>query len=101
MEQGACLSRGVETPLSARRGKLEGGIWEDPFSFPRESWCGLIEAAGIDCKLQPGDAVGFMGVSMFPVRLMSRSEDVELARSVLNDYIGEDEQQPDTEDDPR
>ena len=59
-----------------------------------ESWCGLVEAAGINCKIQPGDAIGFMGVSMFPVRLMARSEDVELARSVLATYIGEDEQPP-------
>ncbi|TDI91169.1 MAG: hypothetical protein E2O75_05145 [Chloroflexi bacterium] len=64
-----------------------------------ESWCGLVEAAGINCKLQPGDVIGFMGVSMFPVRLMTRSEDVERARSVLESYIGEDEQPPDTEND--
>ena len=62
-----------------------------------ESWCGLVEAAGINCKLQPGDVIGFMGVSMFPVRLMTRSEDVERARSVLETYVGEDEQPPDTE----
>ena len=42
-----------------------------------ESWCGLVKAAGINCKLQPGDAIGFLGVSTFPVRLMVRSEDVE------------------------
>lgn len=64
-----------------------------------ESWCGLIENAGINCKLQPGDAIGFMGVSVFPVRLMTRSEDVELARSVLESYVGEDEQPPDTVND--
>ena len=64
-----------------------------------ESWCGLVEAAGINCKLQPGDVIGFMGVSMFPVRLMTRSEDVERARSVLETYVGEDEQPPDTEND--
>ena len=64
-----------------------------------ESWCGLVEAAGINGKLQPGDVIGFMGVSMFPVRLMTRSEDVERARSVLESYVGEDEQPPDTEND--
>ena len=64
-----------------------------------ESWCGLVEAAGINCKLQPGDVIGFMGVSRFPVRLMTRSEDVERARSVLETYVGEDEQPPDTEND--
>jgi len=66
-----------------------------------ESWCGLVEAAGINCKLQPGDVIGFMGVSMFPVRLMTRSEDVERARSILESYVGEDEQPPDTENDPQ
>lgn len=64
-----------------------------------ESWCGLIEAAGINCKLQPGDAIGFLGVSAFPVRLMTRSEDVDLARSVLETYVGQDEQPPDDEND--
>ena len=62
-----------------------------------ESWCGLIQAAGIDCKLQPGDAVGFMGVSVFPVRLMVRAGDVELAQSVLDAYVAEDEDPPEPE----
>ncbi|MCH8136844.1 MAG: hypothetical protein IIB77_12765, partial [Proteobacteria bacterium] len=66
-----------------------------------EAWCGLIEAAGINCKLQPGEAIGFMGVSMFPVRLMTRSEDVERARTVLDSYVGPDDQPPDTEDEDR
>ena len=60
-----------------------------------ESWCGLVRAAGIDCKLQPGDVIGFIGVSVLPVRLMARTEDVERAKSVLDTYIGEDELPPD------
>jgi len=52
-----------------------------------ESWCGLIRAAGIDCRLQPGDAVGFMGVSVFPVRLMVPASDIEAAQSVLDTYL--------------
>ncbi len=64
-----------------------------------ESWCGLIEAAGIRCRLQPGDAVGFLGVSMFPVRLMVLSRDVERAREILDSYVGEDEQPPNSGDD--
>jgi hypothetical protein len=59
-----------------------------------ESWCGLIRAAGIDCRLQPGDAVGFMGVSVFPVRLMVRESEVEAAKSVLEAYIAADEEPP-------
>ena len=64
-----------------------------------ESWCGLIRAAGIECRLQPGDAVGFMGVSVFPVRLMVLKADVELAQSILDSYVAEDEN-PENEEDP-
>ncbi|MCX8278473.1 MAG: DUF2007 domain-containing protein [Dehalococcoidia bacterium] len=56
-----------------------------------ESWCGLIRAAGIDCRLQPSDAVGFMGVSLFPVRLMVRESDVDAAQSVLDKYLSDDD----------
>ena len=59
-----------------------------------ESWFGLIRAEGVDCKLQPGDAVGFMGVSVFPVRLMVRAGEVELAQSILDRYLAEDEEPP-------
>jgi len=62
-----------------------------PDQLIAESWCGLIRAAGIECRLQPGDAVGFMGVSVFPVRLIVREEDIELAQSVLDSYVSEDD----------
>ena len=68
-----------------------------------ESWCGLVRAAGIDCKLQPGDVMGFIGVSVLPVRLLARSEDVKIAVSVLETYVGQDEvppDPPDSEDNP-
>ena len=58
-----------------------------PDQLIAESWCGLIRSAGIDCKLQPGDAVGFMGVSVFPVRIMVRESDVEEAKSVLDSFV--------------
>ena len=77
-----------------------------PDQLIAESWCGLIRSAGIDCKLQPGDAVGFMGVSVFPVRIMVDASNVEIAQSVLDTYIappeeveGEVEEQPDQEHD--
>ncbi|MBN4064501.1 DUF2007 domain-containing protein [Dehalococcoides mccartyi] len=68
-----------------------------PDQLIAESWCGLIRADGIDCKLQPGDAVGFMGVSVFPVRIMVRADDAERAQAVLDRYIAEDEEPPDTD----
>jgi hypothetical protein len=68
-----------------------------PDQLIAESWCGLIRAAGIDCKLQPGDAIGWMGVSNFPVRIMVDEPDLELAQAVLDRYIADDEEPPDPE----
>jgi hypothetical protein len=38
-----------------------------------------------------------MGVSVFPVRLIVHQADVELAQSVLDSYVAEDESQEDFE----
>lgn len=59
-----------------------------------ESWCGLMRSKGVNCKLQAGDAVGFMGVSVFPVRLMVHTAEVELAQSILDQYLADDEEPP-------
>ena len=59
-----------------------------------ESWCGLMRSKGVNCKLQAGDAVGFMGVSVFPVRLMVPAGEVELAQSILDQYLSNDEEPP-------
>jgi len=74
-----------------------------PDQMIAESWCGLVRSAGIDCKLQPGDVISFIGVSVLPVRLMARSEDVESAVAVLKTYIGDDDVPPtnDHYDEPR
>lgn len=69
-----------------------------PDQLIAESWCELIRSAGIDCKLQPGDAVGFLGVSVFPVRLMVRESDIESAQSVLDAYVAEDDEMPGTDE---
>ena len=69
-----------------------------PNQMIAESWCGLIKSAGINCKLQPRDAIGFMGVSVFPVRIMVRASDVEIAQSVLDSFISApDEHAPETD----
>ena len=65
-----------------------------PDQLIAESWCGLIRSAGIDCKLQPGDAVGFMGVSVFPVRIMVQTSDAERAQSVLDSFISVPDEHP-------
>jgi len=65
-----------------------------PDQLIAESWCGLIRSAGIDCKLQPGDAVGFMGVSVFPVRIMVQTSDAKSAQSVLDSFISVPDEHP-------
>jgi len=60
-----------------------------PDQLTAESWLGLMQNAGIECKLQPGDTVGFLGVSGLPTRIMARSDYVENALTVLNSYLGD------------
>ena len=60
-----------------------------PDQLTAESWLGLVRNAGIECKLQPGDTVAFLGVSGLPTRIMARSDYVEIAVSVLNAYLGD------------
>ena len=60
-----------------------------PDQLTAESWLGLVRNAGIECKLQPGDTVAFLGVSGLPTRIMARSDYVEIALTVLNAYLGD------------
>ena len=59
-----------------------------PDQLTAESWLGLMRNAGIECKLQPGDTVAFLGVSGLPTRIMARSDYVENALTILNAYLG-------------
>lgn len=52
-----------------------------------EAWCELIRNAGVECKLQPGDAIGFLGISVMPVRLVVPEAEIEKAREILDDYL--------------
>ena len=54
-----------------------------------EAWCELIRNAGVECKLQPGDAIGFLGISVMPVRLVVPEAEIEKAREILDDYLGD------------
>lgn len=65
-----------------------------PDQLTAESWVGLMRNAGIECRLQPGDTVAFLGVSGLPTRLMARSDYVENALSVLNTYLGNNDAVP-------
>ena len=65
-----------------------------PDQLTAESGVGLMRNAGIECRLQPGDTVAFLGVSGLPTRLMARSDYVENALSVLNAYLGNNDAVP-------
>jgi len=58
-----------------------------PDQLTAESWLILMQNAGIECKLQPGDTVAFLGVSGLPTRIMARSDYVENALTILNAYL--------------
>ena len=60
-----------------------------PDQLTAESWLVLMRNSGIECKLQPGDTVAFLGVSGLPTRIMARSDYVENALTVLNAYLGD------------
>ena len=60
-----------------------------PDQLTAESWLGLVQNAGIECKLQPSDTVAFLGVSGLPTRIMARSDYVEIALTILNAYLGD------------
>ena len=60
-----------------------------PDQLTAESWLILMQNAGIECKLQPGDTVAFLGVSGLPTRIMARSDYLEDAFTVLNAYLGD------------
>ena len=59
-----------------------------PDQLTAESWLILMQNAGIECKLQSGDAVAFLGVSGLPTRIMARSDYVKNALTILNAYLG-------------
>tara|TARA_B100001123_G_scaffold14153_1_gene16102 strand:- start:28 stop:285 length:258 start_codon:yes stop_codon:yes gene_type:complete len=58
-----------------------------PDQLTAESWLILMQNAGIECKLQPGDTIAFLGVSGLPTRIMARSDYVENALTILNAYL--------------
>ena len=59
-----------------------------PDQITAEMWRDLVRQAGIACELQPGDTIGFIGVSAAPVRLIVREPDAADARRALDAQLG-------------
>ncbi len=72
-----------------------------PDQITAEMWRDLVQQAGIACQLQPGDTIGFIGVSAAPVRLMAREPDVAGAKRALDDQLGRGSRQTHTSTDRR
>ena len=59
-----------------------------PNQLTAEMWRDLVRQAGVDCALQAGDTIGFIGVSAAPVRLIARARDAERAKLALDAQLG-------------
>ena len=55
-------------------------------------WLDLVRQAGVECVIRAGDTTGFLGLSPYPVRLVTRQRDVERARAVLDEALGREEE---------
>ena len=62
-----------------------------PDQLTAEMWLDLVRQAGVECALRAGDTTGFLGLSPYPVRLVTRESDVERARAVLDATFGREE----------
>ena len=61
-----------------------------PDQLTAEMWLELITQSGVQCHIRPGDTTGFLGISAHPVRIVTREEDVDRARRLLQQGIGQD-----------
>ena len=59
-----------------------------PDQLTAEMWRDLVRQAGVECALRAGDTTGFLGLSLYPVRLVTRTSDVERARTALDAALG-------------
>ena len=74
-----------------------------PNQMIAEMWCDIVQQAGFECRIRPGDVTGFMGVSETPVRLIPREDQEEQAKAALDAVIQNADDEPgeeDTEDSP-
>ncbi len=73
-----------------------------PDQLTAELWRELLIENGIPASLEAGDAVSFLGVSSFPVRLMAPEDREEDARRFIDEILtaaplgedGEDMEEP-------
>ena len=60
-----------------------------PNQLTAESWKALLNEAGVDARIRPGDASSFMGVSGFPCGLIVPEEQEPRARAILREELGQ------------
>ncbi len=53
-----------------------------PDQITGEMWCSMLRASGVTCQLRDSNP-GFIGPSLYPVRLMAPEEESDLALQIL------------------
>ena len=60
-----------------------------PEQIVAELWAGFLRSQGIPCQIHPGDVAGFMGVTPFAVRLITRPNFLETAKNALDEMLSD------------
>lgn len=63
-----------------------------PDQTTAEMWLDLLRQEGISAMVRP-DTLPFLGVAPYPCRLMVEEHQVERAREILKEYLGDESAQ--------
>ena len=61
-----------------------------PDQLVAEMWRDLLRGEGVSAVIRPGDAVSFLGVSAYPCRIMVQEDELDRAREILRDRLGQE-----------
>jgi len=90
----AVISHEARGSVAARTGRPDTNMatWDTfataPDQLTAEMWSDLVRQAGVECAIRAGDTTGFLGLSPYPVRLVTRKSDLESARAALDAVLG-------------
>jgi len=59
-----------------------------PDQISAEIWCDILRQEGIAAMIEPKDTASYLGVSVFPCRVMVAADMLAEARETLGEYLG-------------
>ncbi len=65
-----------------------------PDQLTAEMWLQVLHQHAIPAVINPGDTSSFLGISLFPCRLMVSPDYLKQAREILADFFSEEEPEP-------